>query len=92
MAYRPSWVRILFAGLPVFLGSLTRVLFEDLGKIMHIHNAAVLGNGLDLQPGVSQKMLCVVDPTAVDKVCDGLSRFLFEQRRQIAAADIQGFR
>ena len=36
----------------------SRMFFEDLCKIVDIHDAAMLGDGLNLQFGCGQKMFC----------------------------------
>ena len=58
---------------------------------MDIHDTAVLGNGLDLQPGSPQKLLCPFHPSLGDEIGDGHARFFLENGGQVAAADIQCF-
>ena len=43
--------------------------FKDLGKILDIHDAAILGNGLDLQPSIRQQIGCVIHSFLVYIIC-----------------------
>ena len=66
------------SGIPVLLGTKTGTALEYLAKILHIHNAAMLRHGLDLQPGGFQQVLGKIHPLGVNIICQGLSGFLFE--------------
>ena len=55
---------------------------------MHIHNPAILSNGLHLQLGVFQKLHGMLYSFPVHMFCESLSRFLFKQGGQISRTDI----
>ena len=58
--------------------------FEDLCKIVDIHDAAVLGNGLDLQFCCGQKVFCHGDSSLINKFYQSCTGFFVEQGGQIA--------
>ena len=55
------------------------MLFEELGEVLHVQNAAVLGDGLDLQGGAVQQLGGQAHPLLVDMVGEGLPGFPVEK-------------
>ena len=56
---------------------------------MNIAETAMLGNGLNLQAGVFQEVLCIIDPLANNIGGDGNAGLLLEEGGQVATVDIQ---
>ena len=79
------------AGVAILLGGHTGDPLEYFGEILHIHDTAVLGNGLDLQTGGFQQVHSVANPALINMVGQGYTGFFPEQAGQVAAADIQRF-
>ena len=58
-------------------------LFEDLGEVIHVQNAHLLGYGGDAVVVLLQQLGRTVHPLGVDIVDEGGAGLLLEQRRQI---------
>ena len=55
---------------------------------MDIPEPAMLGHGLNLQPGVFQQVFSIIDPLADNVGSNCNTGLFFEQRRQIAAVNV----
>ena len=76
----------LFNGFSIFLWRFSRVFFKNLGKILHVHNAAMQGNSLHLQACGCQKMRRVLHSLFSDVFRNGFVGFFFKDRSKVALA------
>ena len=76
-------------GFPVLPGRHSSDAFKNLGKVVHIPNAAVLGNCLDSQAGSLQQMPGMADTAVGNIICEGLLGFFFEDSGKVTVTDIQ---
>ena len=76
-------------GLAELSGSHAGLFFEQLGEVVNIAETAMLGNGLNLQAGVFQEVLCIIDPLANNIGGDSDAGLFLKEGGQVAAVDIQ---
>lgn len=77
-----------FIFLPELAGGEGVIFFKELGKIIGVRDAAMLGNGLDLQGAALQKMPGGLHALLKYPLGHGLARFLVEKSGKIAGGNI----
>ena len=76
-------------GKTVFRGGLAVFLFKELGKILYVKDAAMKGNGLNLQTGASQKIGGIFHPSLAHISRKRFARFLAKDGGKIAVGNFK---
>ena len=76
---------------PVLAGWYVKMLFEELGKILNIHDPAMQGDVLDLQVTPAQKILGILHTLFMNVGGQRLPTLASEYRREVPCADTKTF-
>ena len=57
------------------------------GEVLHVHDAAMSCDGLDLEVGGFEQLACLLHALFLDVVGERLAHFLFEDGGKVARAD-----
>ena len=79
---------LCFDFLPVFRRCLAGIFLENLGKVIHIRKAGMLGYGLNLQHGGIEKLHGMVHTFLIHVIGESLPGLLLEECRKIGWANI----